>query len=63
MVKMVDRITNLQPPLRGRSRKRIADYRQQAMGILASLGSTSDFLAQRLTVKIKQYGIRVQKNR
>lgn len=56
MVKLADRITNLQPPPRGWSKKRINEYRQEAVEILNTVGSASSFLAARLRYKIEKYG-------
>ena len=56
MVKLADRITNLQPPPRGWSRKKIDSYREEAKEILDALAPASDFLAKRLRDKIDNYG-------
>ena len=55
MVKLADRITNLQPPPRHWSKARIRDYHQEAQVILAALKGASPFLAERLRVKINEY--------
>lgn len=55
MVKMADRITNLQPPPRHWSKKRIAEYHAESAVILGALKDASPFLAQRLRDKIKDY--------
>lgn len=55
MVKLADRITNLQPPPRHWSAKRIGEYHLEAQVILASLKEASPFLAQRLTTKLRDY--------
>jgi (p)ppGpp synthase/HD superfamily hydrolase len=56
MVKLADRITNLQPPPRGWSKKKIGEYRLESIEILNTLGSASSFLAVRLRQKIEKYG-------
>lgn len=55
MVKMADRITNLQSPPPHWSPDRIQDYHREAQVILEALGSVSPFLAQRLRLKISEY--------
>ena len=55
MVKLADRITNLQPPPRHWSKARIRDYHLEAQLILASLSEASPFLAERLRAKISAY--------
>ena len=55
MVKLADRITNLQPPPRHWSKGRVRDYHQEAQLILASLKEASPFLAGRLRAKIGAY--------
>jgi (p)ppGpp synthase/HD superfamily hydrolase len=57
MVKLADRITNLQPPPPHWSRQRIWDYHRESQGILETLGSSSAFLAQRLRDKIAEYAV------
>jgi (p)ppGpp synthase/HD superfamily hydrolase len=55
MVKLADRITNLQPPPPHWSLGRIQDYHRESQGILDALGSASAFLAQRLRHKHSEY--------
>jgi (p)ppGpp synthase/HD superfamily hydrolase len=55
MVKLADRITNLQPPPPLWSPKRIQDYHRESQVILEALGAVSVFLAQRLRHKIAEY--------
>lgn len=55
MVKLADRITNLQPPPRSWSTPKIAAYRAEAQQILDALGSASPTLAARLQQKIVAY--------
>jgi guanosine-3',5'-bis(diphosphate) 3'-pyrophosphohydrolase len=57
MVKLADRITNLQPPPRHWSRDRIRDYHREAGLILDALREASPFLADRLRLKIKDYAV------
>ena len=55
MVKLADRITNLQPPPRHWSRNRIREYHAEARVIHEALGSASPFLAERLQLKLSEY--------
>ncbi|ACA98726.1 MULTISPECIES: HD domain-containing protein [Cyanophyceae] len=55
MVKLCDRITNLQPPPMHWDKVKIATYQSEAQFILEQLGEASPFLAQRLIVKISDY--------
>lgn len=55
MVKMADRITNLQPPPRHWSKARIRDYHQEAQMIHAALKEASPFLAERMLLKLRTY--------
>jgi len=55
MVKMCDRITNLQPPPKHWSNKKIINYHQEAILIREKLGKANQYLAQRLHNKITQY--------
>lgn len=55
MVKMADRICNLQPPPSDWTPEKIAAYRREAREILAALGEASPFLAARLGAKIERY--------
>ncbi len=55
MVKMADRITNLQPPPPHWSRQRCDEYRKEALYILMALGEASPFLTERLALKISNY--------
>jgi len=56
MVKLADRIANLQPPPAHWSRDKVANYRDEAMAIYTSLKDASPVLATRLFQKIKGYG-------
>jgi (p)ppGpp synthase/HD superfamily hydrolase len=56
IVKMADRITNLQPPPAHWTQQRIDDYRKEAVEIYNSLHSASVFLAERLLANIEKYG-------
>jgi (p)ppGpp synthase/HD superfamily hydrolase len=56
MVKLADRITNLQPPPAHWSPEKIAGYREEAIVILRTLGDASTVLARRLSQKIDGYG-------
>lgn len=55
MVKLADRITNLQPPPPHWSVQRIQDYHSESQVILEKLGPANAFLAERLKAKIAQY--------
>lgn len=55
MVKLADRVANLQPPPRHWPISKIANYHAQAIQILETLSSASETLSQRLTTKIRQY--------
>lgn len=56
MVKLADRIANLQPPPPHWTLARIRAYRTEARMILEALGSANTVLAKRLQVKIQEYG-------
>ena len=55
MVKMADRITNLQPPPSDWTDKKMAYYKQEAILIYNELRDASPFLAERLKTKIEGY--------
>lgn len=55
MVKLCDRITNLQPPPRHWNNDKISQYRGEARIILEQLGEANQFLADRLKKKIESY--------
>jgi (p)ppGpp synthase/HD superfamily hydrolase len=55
MVKLADRITNLQPPPAHWSKEKIKLYRAEAVGINAALKDASPLLAARLAEKINRY--------
>ena len=55
MVKMADRITNLQPPPSHWNEKMISRYKKGAERILQELAPASEFLGKRLRIKIDQY--------
>lgn len=55
MVKLCDRITNLQPPPAHWDKEKIANYQKEALFILEQLGEASPFLAERLKAKIDNY--------
>jgi (p)ppGpp synthase/HD superfamily hydrolase len=55
MVKLGDRISNLQPPPADWSRRKIIQYRQDASEIHAMLAVASPLLAERLLRKIEAY--------
>jgi (p)ppGpp synthase/HD superfamily hydrolase len=56
VVKLADRISNLQPPPKHWTSEKCSRYREEAKGILKSLGSSNDYLAKRLENKIDSYG-------
>ena len=55
MVKLCDRITNLQPPPKHWDKEKIANYKHEANFILSELGEANQFLAERLRMKIHEY--------
>ena len=55
MVKMADRVTNLQPPPPRWSAARIRDYHRESGVILEALAEASPFLAERLRSKLGDY--------
>ena len=55
MVKMADRITNLQPPPAHWTKDKIRNYRDEAQLILETLGTKNEYLAKRLKEKIDNY--------
>ena len=57
MVKIADRITNLQPPPSSWTKDKIQEYKREAIKIYDTLKSASPYLASRLETKIKTYGI------
>lgn len=56
IVKLADRIVNLQPPPEKWQTHKIEAYREESRGILATLGAASPLLAARLAEKIEAYG-------
>jgi len=56
MVKLADRIVNLQPPPAHWDARKIAAYRDEAILIHNRLKEASPFLAERLRQKIEAYG-------
>jgi len=56
MVKLCDRITNLQPPPKHWDKAKIAAYQKEARLILSELGEANPYLAERLNLKITNYG-------
>ncbi len=55
MVKLADRITNLQPPPSHWTQQKIAHYREESIVIYQLLKNSSPLLAHRLLGKIDQY--------
>jgi (p)ppGpp synthase/HD superfamily hydrolase len=55
MVKLADRITNLQPPPHYWKQDKITRYREEAIQIYEALKDASPFLASRLANKIENY--------
>jgi GTP diphosphokinase / guanosine-3',5'-bis(diphosphate) 3'-diphosphatase len=56
MVKLSDRITNLQPPPSHWNKEKIIRYKNEALMILSELGEANKYLAERLKMKIENYG-------
>ena len=57
LVKLADRITNLQPPPAHWTPEKIARYREEARLIHEALGAASPALSARLLGKIERYGL------
>ena len=57
IVKLADRISNLQPPPPHWTKEKIVRYRDEAIEIHAALKDASPFLAARLVKKIENYPI------
>lgn len=57
MVKLSDRITNLQPPPKHWNDEKIEKYKDEAGLILETLGTSNKHLADRLKKKISEYGL------
>ena len=55
MVKLCDRITNLQPPPEHWHQNKIEAYKNEATLILENLGESSQYLANRLQDKMDDY--------
>ncbi len=55
MVKLADRITNLQPPPGHWDAEKIERYREEGKEILQELGKGCSYLAERLKQKILKY--------
>lgn len=55
MVKLSDRITNLQPPPKHWDKTKIKKYKNEAIVILEALGEANIYLAERLRLKINEY--------
>lgn len=55
IVKLADRITNLQQPPAHWDKEKIASYAAEAKMIAASLGHTNEYLASRINQKIEAY--------
>jgi (p)ppGpp synthase/HD superfamily hydrolase len=55
MVKLADRISNLQPPPPHWTREKISRYWDEAIEIHTTLKDASPFLSQRLLEKIENY--------
>lgn len=55
MVKLADRITNLQPPPGHWSSEKVERYREEGKLILSELGHASPYLSERLNGKLRLY--------
>lgn len=60
MVKLADRITNMQKPPQGWDAQKIYAYMQEAKFILSCLKNSNVYLSQRLEEKIGQYRIYIK---
>lgn len=56
LVKLADRIVNLQPPPKHWQAAKVAAYRSESHNIAAALGAASPLLTARLAIKIRTYG-------
>jgi (p)ppGpp synthase/HD superfamily hydrolase len=56
MVKLADRITNLQPPPKHWNKEKIKKYQDEAIVILDKLGDANQYLKKRMENKIEEYG-------
>ena len=56
VVKLADRIVNLQPPPDHWNPRRVSRYREGAQVICDTLGTASPYLAERLAHKLRDYG-------
>lgn len=63
MVKLADRISNLQQPPADWSREKRVKYRKEAVEIHEALGSASKYLADRLFGKIQEYSQYIDPNK
>jgi (p)ppGpp synthase/HD superfamily hydrolase len=55
MVKLADRITNLQPPSAHWTKEKVAKFREQAIEIWDALGEASELRSSRLLAKAEAY--------
>lgn len=55
IVKLADRICNLAPPPAHWNREKIERYREEAIEIYDALSAASDYLSERLAMKIEKY--------
>lgn len=62
IVKLADRITNLQSPPVHWDRAKVIRYRQEAIAIHTALESASPYLAARLTTKIESYLVYIDRD-
>lgn len=62
LVKLADRITNLQAPPLNWSKDKTIKYCDEAKLILKVLGMKNKYLSERLLLKIKDYEIRINRN-
>ena len=60
IVKMADRIINLQPPPPQWDKAKISHYLEEAIKIQKALGESSPFLSARLLEKIKNYRVHIE---
>ncbi|MFA8434935.1 MAG: HD domain-containing protein [Marinifilaceae bacterium] len=60
MVKLADRITNLQPPPKHWHNEKILKYKKEARTIFDKLQHTNRYLAQRLQLSIQEYNTNIE---
>ncbi len=60
MVKLADRITNLQPPPGHWGAEKVESNQEEGRDILKELGGACSYLAERLEQKIREHAIQIK---